>query len=83
MNKKTKVKLELEEAVKREATAQDCPEPSCKQHFWSPISRESHKALYPSHFAKKQISAPVKKEAAIVETLKGTIKRGKREHKNI
>jgi hypothetical protein len=48
MNKKTKLRNELTELGKREATSQDCP--SCKMHFYSPLQKESHVKLYPSHF---------------------------------
>ena len=50
----------------------------CKQHFWSPISRESHKKLYPSHFTgEKQV--PSTKEDAVLVDLKPKRRRPKRE----
>ena len=64
MNKKTKVKLELEESVAREATADDCP--TCKQHFNCALSMESHKKLYPKHFSGEPFIVEGKKEAVLV-----------------
>ena len=64
MNKKTKVKLELEESVNREATADDCP--TCKQHFNCALSMESHKKLYPKHFSGEASIVKDKEEAVLV-----------------
>lgn len=50
MNKKTKLKLELEEQVKRAPTENDCP--TCKQHFSGSLAKEAHQKIYPSHFGK-------------------------------
>lgn len=75
MNKKTKVKIELEESVKREATKDDCP--GCKQHFWGSLSEQSHRSLYPSHFTGNLKPQLEKEEAASVENLKGKCNRKK------
>lgn len=56
MNKKTKKKFELEEAMKaREVTVNDCP--VCRTHFYSPLAKEAHKKLHPDHF-KEGAKAP-------------------------
>jgi hypothetical protein len=60
LNKKTKLRNELTELGKREATNQDCP--SCKMHFYSPLQKESHTKLYPAHF-KADVTQTVKEEA--------------------
>jgi len=72
MNKKKKLQNELSEAVKREVSSDDCP--ICRQHFWSALNRDSHKTLYPGHFAGEAQPLSDKKEAAATENLKGRIK---------
>ena len=68
MNKKTKLKLELEEQVKRVASSEDCPEPSCKQHFGnSSLMRDSHRMRYPDHFSAVEAKGSKKVEAAPVD----------------
>ena len=64
MNKKTLRKLDLEESVAREATADDCP--TCKQHFNCALSMEAHKKLYPKHFSGEAPPVESKKEAVLV-----------------
>jgi hypothetical protein len=74
MNKKQKLQSELSEAVKREATSDDCP--YCGVRFYgSSLSRESHRHLYPSHFTGAPQPSVEKEEAAAVENLKGRWKR--------
>ena len=51
MTKKYLAQKEMAESLARKLTADDCPESSCKQHFWSPMHRASHRILYPSHFS--------------------------------
>ena len=49
MNKKTTVKLELEESVKNvKPSSNRCP--VCLEYFCCALSRESHMKLYPKHF---------------------------------
>ena len=79
MNKKKKLQNELSEAVKREITTDDCPNPQCRQHFWSALNRDSHKQLYPGHFAGEVQPVSTQREAAATENLKGRIKRAKKE----
>jgi|NGEPerStandDraft_6_1074524.scaffolds.fasta_scaffold268527_1 hypothetical protein len=50
----------------------------CKQRFWSPISRESHKKLYPSHFTGEKHASSTKEDAVLVD-LKSKRKKPKRE----
>ena len=67
MTKKFKARKELEEAVASKPNAEDCPDTSCRQHFYgSPLARESHQKLYPSHFGGKT-KVTEKEEAAPVD----------------
>ena len=75
MNKKTKLQNELNESIKREPSREDCPDPSCKQHFGnSTILREAHQNRYPDHFKAVEAKQPEKVEAIQVD-LKPKIKR--------
>ena len=78
MTKKYLAKKELEETGNRTATIDDCP--SCKLHFWSPMHRDSHRLLYPSHFSGEKPFESDKIEAVSV-ALKPIIKQAKRENK--
>ena len=51
MTKKYLAQKEMAESLARKLTKDDCSESSCKQHFWSPMHRDSHRILYPSHFS--------------------------------
>jgi hypothetical protein len=73
--KKYLAKKDLEEAVKRTPTREDCP--NCGQHFWCSLNRESHMKLYPSHLNGSAVKTG-EVEAAVVENLQGTVKRRKR-----
>jgi hypothetical protein len=77
MSKKFKLQQELNESVKREPSKEDCPEPSCKQHFGnSTLMMESHRSRYPDHF-KASVAGPVKDEAVLMD-LEPKIYRGKK-----
>ena len=76
MNKKTKVKLELEESVKANSTDVNCC-PTCHSHFSCALSRESHFKLYPGHLT--DTVQVVKAESALTEDLNGKISRGKKQ----
>ena len=79
MNKKTKVKLELEESVKANSTDVNCC-PSCHSHFSCALSRESHFKLYPLHVLPASIGMPDdQKEVALTENLDGKVSRGKKQ----
>ena len=53
MTKKYLAQKEMAESLARKLTVDDCPE--CNQHFWSPMHRDSHRMLYPSHFNGKEV----------------------------
>lgn len=48
LSKKKMLLLELEANMKQPAGPNDCP--VCRTHFTCPLSRESHRKLYPAHF---------------------------------
>ena len=75
MNKKTKLKLELDETIKAQSGSVDsCP--ICSSHFSCALSRESHFKLYPTHQTQTGTETPLgaAKEAAVVENLQGKIR---------
>lgn len=74
MNKKTKLKLELEAESHRERTSQDCL--FCGMHFYSALSEESHRKLYPAHF-KADTPPPEECEEAAAPNLKPRYKKPK------
>jgi hypothetical protein len=79
MSKKLKLQQELNESVKREPSKEDCPEPSCKQHFGnSTLMMESHRTRYPGHFTVVTVALPEKDEAVLVD-LEPKIYRGKKQ----
>jgi len=55
-------------------TLEDCP--SCRQHFYSALSLEAHKQLYPSHFSGEKTVASTKEDAVLCSP---RIKRGKKQ----
>ena len=65
-NKKTKLKLALEESLNRVAVASDWP--VCRQPLDCAITREAHRKRYPQHFA--GASTDVGKSEAVLVTLK-------------
>ena len=68
MNKKTMLQEELNEAVKREATSEDCPDVHCKQHFGNcDLLRDAHKQRYPDHFSGQETKGSDKEEAILVD----------------
>ena len=71
MNKKTKVKLELEDTIKAYVPSIDsCG--VCHSHFSCALSRESHFKLYPLHVLPASIGMPDdQKEVILTEDLNG------------
>ena len=57
MTKKSKAIAELNLAIHRETSTDDCPEASCKQRFYSKLHLEAHKQRYPTHFKKQEATA--------------------------
>lgn len=49
MNKKTKLKLEMDERIKSHVPSDDSCS-ICRTHFTCQLSREAHMKLYPGHF---------------------------------
>jgi len=80
VTKKFKAQQELEEAVKREVSSDDCPFSGCGVRFYgSTLSRDSHRRLYPGHFTGEAQPVYAEREAAVTENLQGKIKRAKKE----
>jgi hypothetical protein len=76
MNKKDRLKAELETSLTRDPTPDDCP--GCKQKLGCAVMVDAHRARYPTHFSGVKQDAVNVPEAVLVP-LKPKIMRG---HKN-